>query len=177
MVKKIASLLFLVGSAFLPAMSQHQMVIPCPLVANETGMLLQLDADVVSYAMPALADEAAFLQQELQKRGKKAALKKSKKGKRGILLRVDTTLQGQEAYRMEADARQIVLTGGGEAGVFYAIQTPLMEVSIREPTSAPPCCNNWTAMLCAQGLRKMLPVTVGVESCWTNRAIFSEKRR
>lgn len=128
MVKKIASLLFLVGSAFLPAMPQHQMVIPCPLVTNETGMLLQLDADVVSYAMPALVDEAAFLQQELQKRGKKAALKKSKKGKRGILLRVDTTLQGKEAYRMEADARQIVLTGGGEAGVFYAIQTLLQQL-------------------------------------------------
>ena len=46
-----------------------------------------------------------------------------KRGKRLILLKTDPALGNPEAYQINCRERALVITGGGNAGVFYGIQT------------------------------------------------------
>lgn len=105
-------------------------VIPQPAEVCGEGRMLALPAGPVCYADASLAPEARYLQEELRKQGFERKLKASRKLKKGFLLRLDPSLKGgPEAYRTETADRGVTLTGNSRAGVFYAIQTLLQQLS------------------------------------------------
>ena len=126
MKKNLSTFLILI-SISLTVTAQNNAIIPCPSSFSYTGNSFRPDARLVSYSTSDLKEEAAYLQQALQERGAQPTLKESKKKRKGFFLEIDSTRYTAEGYRLTLSPKYITLTGGSDAGVFYAIQTLLQQ--------------------------------------------------
>lgn len=75
-----------------------------------------------------LASEAAFLVDEMNKRGIGLSLRSRSRVARGyVALRIDKSIPA-EGYVLEVAENAVLLSGGSAAGVFYGIQTILQQI-------------------------------------------------
>jgi hexosaminidase len=126
MKKTLVTILLLAGLSHTTAFAQENTVIPRPAHYGLTTTPCPAQTNIIGYTDKTLADEAAFLKAALEQRqGKNVKVKQTSSLKRGIMLSIDRKTGGEEAYRMEMTDKVIRLTGGGEAGVFRAMQTLL----------------------------------------------------
>lgn len=75
-----------------------------------------------------LTKEANFLKERLSELNYKATITNTKKTGNDIKLTIDKQLKGEETYKIVVKSGEIVITGGGNAGIFYGIQTLLQEL-------------------------------------------------
>lgn len=109
-------------------------VIPLPQEAVMTDGSFVIDDDISVFypkGNAAMERNARFLSGYLEKyTGKKVRVKAGKGGKGSISLRLDPTVKDAEGYAMRVDADGVVVSGAGEAGVFYGIQTLRKALSV-----------------------------------------------
>lgn len=108
--------------------SQSVNIIPQPAsVKIEDGKFIINNNTRIVYAIPSLEKNAIFLKTYIQQlNGLKLQVIKGRVavGSNAILLELSAKdLSNKEAYKLVVDAKQIVLTAGGEPGIFYGIQT------------------------------------------------------
>ena len=126
MKKTLVTILLLAGLSHTTAFAQENTVIPRPAHYGLTATPCPARTNIIGYTDKTLADEATFLKAALEQRQEKnVKVKQTSSLKRGIMLSIDRKTGGEEAYRLEMTDKVIRLTGGGEAGVFRAMQTLL----------------------------------------------------
>lgn len=134
-------LLFIIIILLLPGLpSRAQLnILPLPQQAELASGTFALEKTVISFPKE-LKREAAFLQDKLNSYGLNASLKKQSSSKKGILLQIDRSVSGEEAYRLEVTPQRITIKAATPAGIFYGVQSLLQQVYSHLPEMEIPCC-------------------------------------
>ena len=104
-------------------------IIPAPLEIREnfSGGEFVLDDDVcIVYPgeNEAMRHNALFLADYLKAAtGRDYRMETGSRGKKNVMLQLDSSIKNPEGYRMNVSASGVVIAGASEAGVFYGIQT------------------------------------------------------
>lgn len=103
-------------------------ILPTPVKMETHGGTLTLTGEFEIVFENGLEKEAAFLnvtlKQALGKELKTARTRGGAKGNKAILLSLDSSIDNREGYKLEIDESiGIIIRGGGDAGVFYGIQS------------------------------------------------------
>ena len=126
--KHILSLCVAALSAVFYVSAKDVSVIPYPQQVEVSDVYCDFDKiQRISYQSD-LFSEAAFLSDQLNRRGMKVSLRKgSKSSGRSVALRIDKSLP-TEGYVLDVTGNVVTVSGGSQAGVFYGIQTILQQM-------------------------------------------------
>ena len=120
---------------------RRQQIIPVPAhLEMRSGENFRLTEKTVIHHDPALKAQAEYLQTTLAGPTGYDLKLKAGKGRKGIVLELDTTaVKRAEGYRLTADSKTVRITARDAAGAFYGIQTlrQLMESEVAAKGTLP----------------------------------------